>query len=131
MFRSVYNTCILLYCKYRAIFFRSVCKVEWKVVTPGTWDVEKIAETMNQLAALLNETIKIRFVRTGSLILSTTVPCNIMKDRNQFHTAVHSLFVKIVEVCDLDVEKPNTIKAFLSVEYPIGNFILVCCHKKC
>lgn len=93
---------------------KNVCKVEWKIATPGSWDVERIARALNKVAALLEEVFQIEFVMLGSLIIKTSVSLKITQNTELFADAVESFLMNILEKCSIDTNEYYVIPVFLT-----------------
>ncbi|CAG2229537.1 unnamed protein product [Mytilus edulis] len=93
---------------------KNVCKVEWKIVTPGSWDVERISRSLNKVAALLEEVFQIEFVMLGSLIIKTSVPLKIIQNTESFAEAVESFLRNIWRESKIDTSEYHVIPVYLT-----------------
>ncbi|VDI64482.1 Hypothetical predicted protein [Mytilus galloprovincialis] len=87
----------------------NVCKVEWKIVTPGSWNVDIIADKLNLLSATIKELIQIEFVKTGSLTIHTTMPIHLFNDRVVLRQAITSFLKRILEINEIDTNERSII----------------------
>lgn len=90
--------------------------MEWKLETPETWNVTEIKETLLNFSQLLRKWFEIEFVYIGSLIIKTLVQKQVLENRDQMRTSVHSFLEKIVEVCEIDTDVPAVIKVTLLID---------------
>ncbi|CAG2216290.1 unnamed protein product [Mytilus edulis] len=84
-----------------------VCYVEWRLATPGNWNVDKIKEALENTPSLIGQKFHIEFVYKGSLLIQTKAPMFLLQNFKLFVEAVESFLRHFVDICGLDTE--NTL----------------------
>lgn len=88
-----------------------VCYVEWRLATPGNWNVDEIKKTLTNISSLIGQWFHIEFVYKGSLFIQTTIEMTVLKTKIEFQRAVKSFLRDVVDLCDLDMETKTVVKA--------------------
>lgn len=95
-------------------------RVEWKLLTPSTWNLPDIIDTLKKRSARLRQWFEIENVFEGSLVIQTLVQQNVLDNREEFRASVHLFLEKFVEVCRINADVPTVIKVALIIE--LGEF---------
>ncbi|VDI77769.1 Hypothetical predicted protein [Mytilus galloprovincialis] len=93
------------------------CRVEWRLQTPDTWNLNEIKETLEKFSGVLRPWFEIEFVHVGSLVIKTLVPKKVLDNRDQMKKSIQAFLEKIVEVCHINTELTTIIKVVLVVSY--------------
>ncbi|XP_071173118.1 uncharacterized protein [Mytilus edulis] len=88
-----------------------VCYVEWRLATPGNWNVDEIKKTLTNISSVIGQWFHIEFVYKGSLFIQTTIEMTVLKTKIEFQRAVKSFLRDVVDLCDLDMETKTVVKA--------------------
>ncbi|XP_052059554.1 uncharacterized protein LOC127700194 [Mytilus californianus] len=92
-----------------------VCYVEWRLATPGNWNVDKIKEKIEDISFMMGKWFHIVFVYKGSLLIQTTAPMFLLQNDKSFVEAVESFLRHFVDICGLDMEVKTIVKVELVV----------------
>ncbi|XP_076075952.1 uncharacterized protein LOC143046747 [Mytilus galloprovincialis] len=95
-------------------------RVEWKLLTPSTWNLPDIIDTLKKRSARLRQWFEIENVFEGSLVIQTLVQQNVLDNQEEFRASVHLFLEKFVEVCRIHADVPTVIKVALIIE--LGEF---------
>ncbi|VDI63526.1 Hypothetical predicted protein [Mytilus galloprovincialis] len=95
-------------------------RVEWKLLTPSTWNLPDIIDTLKKRSARLRQWFEIENVFEGSLVIQTLVQQNVLDNREEFRASVHLFLEKFVEVCRINADVPTVIEVALIIE--LGEF---------
>lgn len=80
-----------------------MCHVLWKLVTPENWNTEEVKHMMTKLDECFQDLpFKIKFVRTGSIVILTTVDAKVMKISTALQSNVRAFLTRMVEVCNIE-----------------------------
>lgn len=95
-----------------------VCNVEWRLATPGNWNLNEIIETLENFSSLLGKWFRIKFVYKGSLVIQTSASICFLKNDDEFQLSVKMFLRDMVDICNLDVETKTIVKVelFVSIE---------------
>lgn len=109
-----------VYCNVQCIFTDlfpdpDVCYVEWRLATPGNWNVDKIKEALENTPSLIGQKFHIEFVYKGSLLIQTKAPMFLLQNFKLFVEAVESFLRHFVDICGLDTEVKTIVKMELVV----------------
>lgn len=84
----------------------------WHLKFPRDWNEKDVADKLKEYEKLADD-IKIKFVREGSLIILTTVPWDILRNKIKYENAIKMFLTRMMEVCNIDTEKECRVKATL------------------
>ncbi|CAG2250688.1 DDX58 [Mytilus edulis] len=91
------------------------CRVEWRLQTPDTWNLNEIKETLEKFSGVLRPWFEIEFVHVGSLVIKTLVPKEVLDNRDQMKKSIQAFLEKMVELCHINTELSTVIKVDLVV----------------
>ncbi|CAC5362326.1 unnamed protein product [Mytilus coruscus] len=87
-----------------------VCYVEWKLETPGSWNIDAIKGTLENFSSLMGSFFRIVFVYKGSLVIQTTAPICFLQNEKDLQLAVKLFLGDLVDVCKLDSDTKTIVK---------------------
>lgn len=89
-------------------------KVLWQIETPANWDVEGVEATLMDKSKSEELPLKVKFVKTGSLYLLTSVPASILENPATFESAIKTFLTKMVDICKFDTSTTCHVEIVLS-----------------